>query len=74
MTYNQLQIGIKKLTGRPGDLSMGEKAIAAAGGGTVASFILLVFSLRLSAPSSDASLQDSTRAYQMQDAGSDDGS
>ncbi|KAG8984690.1 hypothetical protein FRB90_005158, partial [Tulasnella sp. 427] len=40
MTYNQLQIGIKKITGRLGDLSMGEKAIAAAGGGTVASFIL----------------------------------
>ncbi|KIO26382.1 hypothetical protein M407DRAFT_7870 [Tulasnella calospora MUT 4182] len=40
MTYNQLQIGIKKITGRSGDLSLGEKAIAAAGGGTVASFIL----------------------------------
>lgn len=42
MVYNQIQIGIKKLTGRPGDLSLGEKAVAAAGGGTAASFILCV--------------------------------
>ncbi|KAG8908243.1 hypothetical protein FRB99_008308 [Tulasnella sp. 403] len=42
LVYNQIQIGIKKITGQQGDLSLGQKAIAAAGGGTVASFILYV--------------------------------
>ncbi|KAG8852611.1 hypothetical protein FRB96_008610 [Tulasnella sp. 330] len=40
MVYNQLQLGIKRISGRPGDLTGPEKALAAAGGGTVASFIL----------------------------------
>ena len=42
LVYNQLQIGIRRLTGKsPGaELNMAEKALAAGGGGTVASFIL----------------------------------
>ncbi len=45
--YNQLQIGIKAITGTEGELSLAGKSIAAAGGGTVASFILYVTPLEL---------------------------
>ncbi|KAG8993571.1 hypothetical protein FRB94_005352 [Tulasnella sp. JGI-2019a] len=40
LVYNQVQIGIKRVTGQPGDLTIPQKAFAAACGGTVASFIL----------------------------------
>ena len=40
LVYNQLQAVIRKSTGR--DLTLGQKAMAAAGGGAVASFFLSV--------------------------------